>query len=85
MKSSTNGNAIQHIKHHDIDMICGYLKELRKIKKELEYTQKALDNACDELSKHNILVLKLDKNDFVWKQSILNKQEWKEWCLKDDE
>lgn len=80
MKSSMNGNTIQHIKHHDIDMICEHLMELKRYKK-------ALDKACElvadysgscPLDGYNI---DLDCEDRCENNM---KDCWKVWCLQDE-
>lgn len=85
MKFQPNGNSIQHFNYEDINTICNYLLE---DKKEIEKLEKALDRACEMLTK-----LTSDCNVYQCPFNCEcdcgfeceNKDYWKEWCMKDDE
>lgn len=49
-----------------------------EIIKEKERLEKALDKACEELSIHTYT-----KHEFLGEHGM-NKDDWKEWCLKDE-
>lgn len=77
MKQGNNNNATKHIKHEDIDTICGYLLE---DKQEIEKLEKALDRACEELHSNQAWC----HYGIMSKKCGLSKEEWKEELMKDD-
>lgn len=80
MKSSMNGNRIQHITHCDIDMICEYLMEVKRHKK-------ALDKACKLVVDYSGSC-PLDRFDIdldCENRCESNLEDcWKVWCLQDE-
>ena len=80
MKSSMNGNAIQHISHNDIDMICEYLMELKRHKKALDKACKLVADCSGScpLDSYNIDL------DCENRCESITEGCWKVWCLKDE-
>lgn len=64
-----------------VKMFCELMKSENV--ERIERLEKALDKACDELEKHNILVMRFNENDFTCTYETLNKQEWKERFLRE--
>lgn len=55
-----------------------YVLDLEKYCDELE---KALDKACEELHSKD---LDEEKSNFIKQYTVWSKDQWKEWCMKDE-
>lgn len=77
MKQGNNNNATKHIKHEDIDTICGYLLE---DKQKIEKLEKALDNACAKLEGLCTVIDVLTDKD-----TAHDKNYWKERLMKEND
>lgn len=54
---------------------------IRHVLDEFGQLERALDKACEELHSKD---LDEEKSDFMKKYTVWSKEQWKEWCLKDD-
>lgn len=56
--------------------------ELVQLINHCEDLEKALDKACEELEKFDDRLVEYNIGD---SNEVMAKEEWKEWCIEDDE
>lgn len=56
--------------------------EYELVKQYIEQLEQALDKACEELETFDDRLVEYNIGD---SNEVMTKEEWKEWCIEDDE
>lgn len=76
-----------HMLHHNWkacdEQMCNVMDYNLEIHKEIERLESALDKACEELERDVLFFKDLNFTKGIVQDSY-TKEEWKEWCMKDE-